>query len=33
MAFNFLSHYKFDANSNDSIGTNNGTDTNISYVA
>ena len=33
MAFNFLSHYKLDANSNDSIGTNNGTDTNISYVA
>lgn len=33
MSYNFVSHYKLNANSNDSIGTNNGTDTSISYVS
>lgn len=31
--YNFVSHYKLNSNSNDSIGTNNGTDTSISYVS
>lgn len=29
---NLVAYYKFDGNSNDSVGTNNGTDTSISYV-
>lgn len=29
---NIISYYKLDGNSNDSVGSNNGTDTNISYV-
>lgn len=30
---NLVAYYKLDGNSNDSVGSNNGTDTNISYVA
>ena len=30
---NLISYYKLDSNSNDSVGTNNGTDTSVSYVA
>lgn len=30
---NLVSYYKLDSNSNDSIGSNNGTDTSVSYVA
>lgn len=29
---NILAYYKFDNNSNDSVGSNNGTDSNITYV-
>lgn len=31
LADNLLAYYKFDSNSNDSVGSNNGTDTNITY--
>lgn len=30
---NLISYYKLDSNSNDSVGTNNGTDTNVSYIS
>lgn len=30
---NLVSYYKLDSNSNDSVGTNNGTDTAVSYVS
>ena len=30
---NLVAYYKLDGNSNDSVGSNNGTDTNVSYVA
>lgn len=30
---NLISYYKLDSNSNDSVGSNNGTDTSVSYVA
>lgn len=30
---NLVSYYKLDSNSNDSVGTNNGTDTSVSYVS
>lgn len=30
---NLVSYYKLDSNSNDSVGSNNGTDTSVSYVA